>query len=151
MSSRKKSSENPLGLDPVQGCAVTAVGMEITNAGGGFQDPLEIDESVIETIAKVQIGDTIYGLMRLDCVKFRYQPRKGYEDQLQYVPIFRCTDATPVEPGLGAQMINEQRDIIMRLREQAEGTQRLPFDGDGGENGGLSLVDMIHEDEADAQ
>lgn len=135
----EKSEENPLGLEPVQGCAVTKVGMEITNAGGGFQDPLDVDDAVIDAIAKVQIGDTIYGLMRLDCIKFRYQPVKSHEDQLMYVPIFRCTDATPVDNSLGATMINEQRDIIARRREEALGTQRLPFEEES-EGGGLSLV-----------
>lgn len=132
----RKSRENPLGLEPFQGEPVKAVGVEITNASGGLQDPLDIDPEMIEQVAKVQIGDTRFFLLRSDCVKVRYQPVKGDEGSLKYVPIFRCTDATMIDAEWAIDAINNQRDTITRLREEAEGITRLPL---GEEAGGAAV------------
>jgi hypothetical protein len=138
----KKSDMNPLGLEPYQGCAVTAVGIKISNAGGGLHDPLEVDEDMIEQVAHIMIGDSVYFLIRADCNGVAYVPVKGAEDRRRYIPSFHATDTTLVDDEWAIQKINEQRDKIQRLRDEAEG--KLPmFDGAGNaidHSQGLALV-----------
>jgi hypothetical protein len=132
-----RSDMNPLGLEPHHGCAVTAVGVTISNAGGGLHDPLEVDSDMIGAVANVKIGDTVYFLIRADCNGDGYKPIKGAEDRLRYIPSFHATDTTIVEEAWAVEKINDQRDKVARLQEEAEGKQRLPFDA---EHGGLSIV-----------
>lgn len=148
----KVTSDNPLGLDPVDGMAVIQIAMEISNAAGGLNPALELDDTIIELLKNTTIGDTHYALLRIDKVKVRFQPALKQEDKLRRVDIFRCTDATIVENEWAVTAIREQQERLALKREEAEGTQRLPFDDEEGDGtGGLSLVDMIHEDTADAQ
>lgn len=148
----KTTSENPLGLDPMDGMAVIQIAMEISNAAGGLNPALELDDTIIALLKDVQIGDTKYALLRIDKVKTRFQPALKQEDKLRRVDIFRCTDATIVENEWAVMAIREQQERLALKREEAEGTQRLPFDGDGeNANGGLSLVEMIHGDEVNVQ
>ena len=123
---------NPLGLEPVQGCAVTAVGVSISNAAGSFKDPLALDPAVIRLFANAEVGDTIYGIVRMDVVSFAYKPVKDHEDQLRYIPALRCTDATPIDSELGAELINQQRDIIARRRIEAVRSPLSLVDGGEG-------------------
>lgn len=138
--SPRKSAENPLGLEPHHGCAVTAVGVTISNAGGGLHDPLEVDEDMISTVASVKIGDTVFFLIRADCNGDGFKPIKGAEDRLRYIPSFHATDTTIIDAVWAVEAINNQRDKIERLREEAEGKQRLPFDEDEPRSQGLALV-----------
>lgn len=120
------SDMNPLGLDAVQGCAVTAVGVSVNNASGAFKDPLALDPAVISLFAHAEVGDTIYGIVRMDVVSFGYKPVPHNEDQLKYVPVLRCTDATPIDSELGAELINQQRDVIRTARKGNTATPRPP-------------------------
>lgn len=146
MTENQKSDMNPLGLEPFQGCAVTGVGVTVSNAGGGLHDPLEIDPEMIESVAKISIGDSVYLLVRADCNGVSYKPVKGNEDQVRYVPSFHATDTTFVEDEWAVKVINEQRDRIERLREQAQGKQRLFDDANG-----LTSLSLVGEPEGGNQ
>jgi hypothetical protein len=149
--SPRKTQENPLGLPPYQGCAVTDVGVTIGNAGGGLHDPLEIDEIMKEKIANIQIGDTVYFLIRADCNATGYKPVKGAEDRIRYLPGFHATDTTIIDSAWAVDAINEQRDRVTLLREQAEGTQRLPFTEDETEAAAAATLALVgNGDEAHA-
>jgi hypothetical protein len=139
MAKAKKSDMNPLGLEPFQGCAVTAVGVTVSNAGGGLHDPLEVDPELIESIANIQIGDSVYLLIRADCNGVSYKPVKGDEDKIRYVPSFHATDTTIIDDEWAVEKINAQRDKIQRLRDEAEGKQPL-FDEHGNAISPLMLV-----------
>ena len=121
---------NPLGLEPYQGCAVTEVGVVITNAGGGLHAPLEVDQMVSSDLGAVQIGDTKFFLLRCDCIKAEYETITGAEDERKYVPKFRCTDATIVDGDWAIDAINAQWDRIRVAKlkqEEAAGITHLPF------------------------
>jgi hypothetical protein len=121
----RQTKENPLGLPSFQGQAIKTVGVEITNASGGLQDPLDIDPAMIGEVAKVTIGDTRFFLLRADCTKVRYQPVKGDEGALKYVPIFRCTDATMVDSQWAVDALQDQSDRLAQLHEEAEKAQGI--------------------------
>ena len=73
----KDPDMNPLGLEPDHGQAVTAVGVTIGNAGGGLHDPLEVDLDMIEKLANIEIGDTVFFLIRADLQRRRLQAGQG--------------------------------------------------------------------------
>jgi len=114
------TDENPLGLESYQGCPVTKVGVTIGNAGGGLHEPLKVDKAMVEAVAKTQIGDTRYFLIRADCNGTGYKPVKGDEDQVRYIPSFHATDTTIIDAAWAVDAINEQRDKIARMQEDAE-------------------------------
>lgn len=153
--SPKKTTENPLGLAPVDGMAVIQLGMEISNAAGGLNPALELDDSIIELLRDTTIGDTKYALLRIDKVKVRYQPAKKQEDKLRRVDIFRCTDATIVDSEWAVNAIHEQQTRLQRLRDEAEG--KMPLFGEDGEpmnpeqSPGLRSVPNESGDEAASQ
>ena len=149
MAQMKKTLENPLGLPPFQGCAVAAVGVTVSNAGGGLHEPLEIDKQMIESVANISIGDSVYFLIRADCNGVGYKPVKGDEDKVRYIPSFHATDTTIIDAEWAITAINSQRDRLARIRDEAEGRQPL-FDENGNAINPLSLVGASDE-EADAQ
>lgn len=116
---------NPLGLEPYHGQAVTAVGVTISNAGGGLHEPLEVDLEMIDKLANIEIGDTVYFLIRADCNGVGYKPVKGDEGTLRYIPGFHATDTTIIDDEWAVKAINEQREKIQRLKDEAEGKLRL--------------------------
>lgn len=131
--SPRKTRDNPLGLEPFGGCAVTKAGIEISNASGGLHSALEVDNALASNVARTDIGDMCYVLLRCDVTKVRFQPVKGDEDQLRRVSIMRCTDATLVEGEFAVDAINSQRDRIREAEERLAGQMTLT--GDGGADG----------------
>lgn len=146
----RKTNDNPLGLEAFDGSAVTKAGIEISNAGGGLHEALDVDTALAVNVAKTMIGDTRYVLLRCDCTKVRYQPVPKNEDQMKRVAIFRCTDATMVEGEFAVDAINAQRDTIRAAQEKASG--QLTMDGSGGADGDddehLASVTGIDQGEA---
>ena len=126
----RKTRDNPFGLEPYQGQAIVGVGIEISNAAGGLNDPLDVDESMQAMVAKLTIGDTAYVLLRCDVVKDKHQPMTRREDSLKYVPVMRATDATLIDAKWAVEAINDQRDRVTRAKEALDGvTQMLDKDG----------------------
>jgi hypothetical protein len=114
--SPRKTKDNPLGLDPVDGQSVTEIGIEIPGAAGGFREPLDVDMTLIDGLKDVHQGDTIFCVLQLTKAKWRYQPAKNH-DGLKRVDIFAVGGAAIVGAEFAEEAIHEQRE---RTREAAE-------------------------------
>jgi hypothetical protein len=127
--SPRKTKDNPLGLDPVDGQAVTELGIEIPGAAGGFREPLDVDMTLIEGLKNVHQGDTIFCVLQLTKAKWRYQPAKNH-DGLKRVDIFAVDGAAVVGAEFAEEAIHEQRERTREAIEATGGIQSM-VDGDG--------------------
>jgi hypothetical protein len=120
MTTRKKiDPANPLGLEPYNGMAITNVAADIKNAGGGLGKVLEVDPRLAADLAGVQIGDTRYAVLRMDCVGHNHKPAKGDEGTLTIVPAFHVTDFALTDSKEARDLIAKQIEHIAKLRADA--------------------------------
>lgn len=120
----RKTNENPLGLEPFEGEAVTELGIEIPGAGGGFRDSLDVDMTLIDMLKGCTKGDTIYAVFQLSKKKVHMDPAKNH-DGWRRVDIFDVDGVAIIEAEMAADAIQEQRERVQLLKEQAQGIQRL--------------------------
>lgn len=137
-----KTDDNPLGLEPQDGEAVTELGIEIPGAAGGFREPLDMDTTLLDMLAPVRKGDTIYVVMQLSKAKFRFQDAKSH-DGLKRVDIFKVDGVAIVDGDSAESAIHEQRERVRRAIESAQGiipmfdengNPMTPDNGDGGDS-----------------
>jgi hypothetical protein len=106
-------------LASFEGSPVTAVGVEIRNAGGGLSEALDVDPIVLHG------GDTVYVVMRCDVTGVNHQPIKGDEGNWKRVHVMRATDATILDSSAVRKAIDSQRDRIRREHERRKGVEHL--------------------------
>lgn len=127
--SPRKTKENPLGLEPYEGQAITELGIEIPGAAGGFREPLDMDETLLDMLKSVQHGDTVFAVLQLVKKKVRHQPAKTH-DGWKRVDIFEVDGVGLVDADMALTAIEEQRDRVQVAKDKAAG--RLPmFNKDG--------------------
>lgn len=124
----RKTSENPLGLEPYEGMAVSEIGMEIPAAGGGLREPLECDMVTIDLLKKVTHGDHVFVLMELEKQKVRHQAAKTHDGWMR-VDIYKPCFATVVQKGVAIDMLEETRLRVVEAQEAAE-MRRLKEESD---------------------
>lgn len=107
------------GLTSFEGRDVLQSTIAITNAGDGLSKALAIAPT------EFQLGDTVYVVLETEVSKVQYVelPDTG---SLKRVHTLKAGTATTVDDNLVADVLEQQRLAI----EQAEGVERLPFEGD---------------------
>lgn len=121
----RKTLENPLGLDPYEGEAVTELGIEIPGAGGGFRESLAVDMTLVDMLKGCTKGDTIYAVLQLVKKKVHMDPAKDH-DGWRRVDIFDVDGVAIIEAAAAVDVISAQRERVQLLKEQAQGIQRFP-------------------------
>jgi len=109
-------------LEDFEGNPVTAVGVEIRNAGGGLSESLGVDPVMLHG------GDTVYVVMRCDVTGINHKPIKGDEGNWKRVMVMRATDATIMDSAAVRKALDSQRDRIKREKERREGINHLFVD-----------------------
>lgn len=140
--SPRKTKDNPLGLEPFEGEAVTEIGIEIPGAGGGFRESLDVDETLIDMLKGAQKGDTVYAVFQLSKLKVHMDPAKKH-DGWRRVDIYGVDGVGVLDAETALASIEAQRERVRLAIEKAEGIQRLPMesenqDPDDAKNGGAS-------------
>ena len=116
----RKTKDNPLGLDPFEGEAVTELGLEIPSAGGGFHRPLEVDQTLLDVLAPVTAGDTVYAVLQLVKRDVKMKRAKDH-DGWKRVDIFQVDGAAIVDPDFALGAIVEQRQRVQEAIDAASG------------------------------
>lgn len=131
------SALNATGLGEFEGALILSTGIEIPNAAGGLRESLKIDPLIMHK------DDERLVLLRTTVGKIRFDPIKDSEGVTR-IHVLTTTEATIVEGDVFEQALKLQAEKIQLAREEAEGTQRLPFDEElaaiheqGGHDGGL--------------
>lgn len=107
-------------LEDFEGCAVVRSGIEIPNAAGGLRDAMEIEPRQFHHAEKV------YVVLECDVSKVRFDPIKDSDD-LARVHVFSAQHAVIVDADLVKAQLQEQRDRILKAKEDAAGIQRIEF------------------------
>jgi hypothetical protein len=106
-------------LEDFEGNPVTAVGVEVRNAGGGLSDALDVDPVLLHG------GDTVYVVMRCDVTGINHKPIKGDEGNWKRIAVMRATDATILDSAAVRKAIDTQRERIRREHERRKGVEHL--------------------------
>jgi hypothetical protein len=114
-------------LENFEGNPVTAVGVEVRNAGGGLSEALSVDPVMLHG------GDTVYVVMRCDVTGVNHKPIKGDEGNWKRIHVMRATDATIMDSAAVRKAIDSQRERIKKEMERRQGVSRMfddPPEGD---------------------
>lgn len=122
------TEENPLGLEPFEGEAVTELGITIPSAGGGFHEALSVDMRLIDLLKHCTRGDTVFAVFELVKVKANMEPAKDH-DGWRRVDVFSVNGVAVIEPDQAVGVIQEQRDRVQAIKDNANGTPQLENDG----------------------
>jgi hypothetical protein len=106
-------------LENFEGNPVTAVGVEVRNAGGGLSEALSVDPVMLHG------GDTVYVVMRCDVTGVNHKPIKGDEGNWKRVHVMRATDATIMDSAAIRKAIDSQRERIKKEAERKAGIERM--------------------------
>jgi hypothetical protein len=116
--SPRKTKDNPLGLEAVDGDAVTELGIEIPGAAGGFRKPLDVDTTLLDMLKDVKKGDTVFCVLQLAKSKFRYEDAKNH-DGLRRVDIFKVDGVALVDADMALGSVQEQRERVQTAIDEA--------------------------------
>lgn len=130
MSQIRKTPGNPLGLPPFEGDAVTELGIVIPSAGGGFQEPLEVDTQLLDMLAPVTAGDKVYVVLELVKRSVIMKPAKEH-DGWRRVDVFGVDGVAIIEAQQAIGVVQEQRRRVEIAKERALGITHLPGTNDG--------------------
>lgn len=129
--SPRKTRDNPLGLDPVEGEPVTELGIEIPGAAGGFRKPLDVDERLLSVLAPVTKGDVVFAVLQLVKRDFKMKSATNH-DGWKRVDIFNVTGAAIVDADFALSAVEEQRERVQEAIDAAA-AQSSMVDGKGKE------------------
>ena len=139
----RKTKDNPLGLEPYEGQVITELGIEIPSAAGGFRKPLECDESLLDVLAVVKHGDTIYAVLELCKKKVRHEPAESH-DGWKRVDIFEVNGVAVIDQDLAYDQIVEQRDRVQAVLDRQE-KEAQAFKDQQAEKGAKERADKAPE------
>lgn len=138
--SPRKTKDNPLGLEAVDGEAVTELGIEIPGAAGGFRKPLDVDKTLLDMLAPVKRGDTIFAVLQLSKSKFRFEDAKNH-DGARRVDIFKVDGVAIVDDDMALKAVEEQRQRVQTAIDEAA-AQNTMVDAKGKEK-----PEAVHKEE----
>lgn len=110
-------------LSPFEGKDVLRAAIEIPNAAGALREAMKFEP------VELHHGAKVYVVLECDVAKVRFDPVKD-TDALARVHVFDAIGATMVDADLVRSHLDAQRERIQLAKEEAEGVQRVPFDGD---------------------
>lgn len=114
----------PVELAPFEGLPVVGAAIEIPNAGGGFQDAMEL------TPIELHHGQRVTVVMDCFVRRIKHDYAKKSDDELIRVHVLTAELATIVDRSEVAKLLEDQADRNRLAREAAEGIVRLPMGED---------------------
>lgn len=123
-------------LEPFEGLPVIQSKIEIPNAAGGLRDAMKIEPRAWRK------GDTAFVLMETVVGKVRFDPVTDDETGPQArVHVLHAVAGTVLAPDVAKTWIDEQKDRIMKAREEALGIQQVAeLNADGSPATGMGDV-----------
>ena len=116
---------NPLGLEPVEGQAVSELGVKLAGTNGAFDQPLAVDAIIRNQLKGLQHGDTVYAVLQLVKGEFGYKPAKSH-DGWKRVDTFDVVGvAVLLADSPAADAVDEQQQRVRQELEAKAGTQRM--------------------------
>lgn len=103
-----------------EGREVIGTKIAVTNAGDGLSKAMSIDP------AEHKLGERVYVVMETEVTRASFEETKDFPGKLQRVERLKAGVATIVDETLVKEVLDGQRIAI----EQAEGVERLDFEGD---------------------
>lgn len=120
----KKTAENPLGVEPYEGEAVTELGLEIPAAGGGFQPSLDVDVTLLDMLAGCTKGDVVYAVLELTKKQVKHREAKNH-DGWRRIDIFKVNGVAIIDADMAVEAVQAQRERVVKALEAADGIQRV--------------------------
>lgn len=108
-------------LEPFEGLDVIGARIKITNAGDGLSDALGVHPEAFH------LGEKLYVVLEVDVSKVQHVEAKD-ADALIREHTLKAQAATIVDASLVSDLVQAQKDLIRRAKEQAAGIEPLPFD-----------------------
>lgn len=124
-------------LEPFEGLPVIQSKIEIPSAAGGLRDAMKIEPRAWRK------GDTTFVLMECTVGKVRFDPVTDDETGPQArVHVLHAIAGTVLAPEVAKTWIDEQKDRILKAREEALGIQQVAeLNPDGSPAAGMGDVD----------
>lgn len=133
-------TSDPHPLEPFEGIDVIGSSIKITRAGDGLSQALAV------TPVAYELGAKVFVVLECDVDKVTYGEVKD-TDALRREHTFAAAMATIVDADLVKDLIDRQREIIVKSREEAAGIQRLPMgEGEPAPHPARVLLDELKKD-----
>ena len=123
--SPKATKDNPLGLEPFEGQAVSELAINITGHNASINNSLQADVVLIEALKNVQHGDTVYVVLELTKVGAAMGAATKH-DGWKRTDRFLATGGAVIDADQAVDVIAEQRDRVEEAIAAASGQSRLP-------------------------
>lgn len=113
-------------LKEFEGKSVTEVGIEIRNVSGGLQDAVKF------TPVEWGQGEEHFIVLRCLVKSIDHEPidKDDYAGDQRRVHVLTAAEAFPIAASVVEQAVEEKRNEIKKLKDEAEGTPALNLDGD---------------------
>lgn len=133
------ASAEPRPLEAFEGHDVIGAKVAITRAGDGLSDALSVEPVAYDQGAKIYVV--------LECLvdKVQFDPVKD-TDSLVRKHTFAAQAATIVDAELVAGLVDSQKELIRKRKEEAAGIQSIPFDQPA-ENPAIELLNQLKKDD----
>ena len=119
-------SEKKLGKFEGQNVLTTSIA--IRNAGDGLSKAMAVDPE------KLTLGQRLFVIIETEVVDVHHKPVVN-TNGLERVHVCRAVSATTTDEDLVRDQLDEQAERIQLAREEEEGVQRLPKDGEVSDEG----------------
>lgn len=130
----RRTLENPLGLDPVEGEAITEIAVKILGQNVAFNKPLSVDVVLLEQMKGQTHGDVVYAVVELTRGGFDLK-RATAHDGWKRVDSYTLSGMALASDEVAIGLVHEQRQRVELAIEAANSmglqTEKLPLDGDG--------------------
>ena len=136
MTSSPSSEARP--LEEFEGHAVIGSKVAITKAGDGLSDALSVEPVAFD------LGAKLYVVLEVDVEKVRYSEVKD-TDSLIREHTFAARAATIVDETLVKKLVDDQKEVIRKRKEEAAGIQSIPFDQPA-EHPAIALLEQLRKD-----
>lgn len=111
----------PIELEPFEGAEVIGAGIQVTKAGDGLSEALGIEPQAFH------LGERLYVVLEVEVAKIRYEEVKD-TSALRRLHTLEAKGATFVDASLVSDLVDAQREAILKAKEAAAGIERLPFE-----------------------
>jgi hypothetical protein len=116
-----QTTRQPIPLEPFEGIDVIGAKIKITNAGDGLSEALGVEPQAFH------LGEKLYVVLEVEVAKVQHVEAKDTNSLLREHTL-KAQAATIVDATLVGDLVDAQKMIIRRAKEQAAGIEPLPFD-----------------------
>lgn len=113
------------GVHSFEGKPVVSAAVRVTNAGDGLSEAMRLDPQ------DLQHGEEIWLVVKGTVSKVAYEPIPKSEGTiLQRVHTIKAVECVMVAPDEVEELLRREKDRVLKLKEEAQGVERLPLDAD---------------------